>query len=259
MERFFEAALNDRQYGAGKWEWKQSDEMTRAWLAYSEGKFDAAADEFAAAIRRHPERTELHVYRARALVGGQKLDDAAAELTAAVADMRRGDRKHLVYWYDSKAMFEYSLGVLHVLRRDYPAAKAAYGRALEEDLTFHMAHAGLAALALAQGDTAQAISEYEDAITVDPNDPVVRHDLGVVLMAAGRSSDAVEHLRAAVKLAPEFAKARYNYAIALDRAGRGADAAEQYAAFVARAPVAFAAQAAAAKGRIAVLTEKSGS
>ena len=121
-----------------------------------------------------------------------------------------------------------------------------------------MAHAAIGGLALAQGDTAQAISAYEDALTANPADAVVHHDLGVVLMSAGRASDAVEHLRTAVKLEPDFAKARYNLAIALDRDGRAAEAAEQYAAFVARAPRAFAPQADAARARIAALTEKKG-
>ena len=255
LERLFEAAVNDRKHGAGTWEWADSPE-TQGWVYYTEGKFDKSAAEFALALKEHPERTALHVYRARALVGVQKFDDAATELTTAIEEMRRHDRKRLVYWYDSKAMFEYSLGVLNVVRKDYPAAKAAYGRALEEDLTFYMAHAAIGGLALSQGDTTQAISAFEDALTVNPADPVVQHDLGVVLMSSGRAADAVEHLRAAVKLAPDFAKARYNLAVALDLAGRGPEAAEQYAAFIARAPRTFAAQADAARGRIAVLTAK---
>jgi tetratricopeptide (TPR) repeat protein len=257
LERLFESAVNDRKLGVGAWEWDDGP-VTQGWVYYTEGKFDKSAAEFAQALKERPERTALHVYRARAFVGVQKFDSAAAELTAALDDMRRHDRKRLVYWYDSKAMFEYSLGVLNVIRRDYPAAKAAYGRALEEDLTFYMAHAAIAGLALTQGDTAQAISEYEDALAVNPSDAVVQHDVGVVLMSSGRAADAVDHLRTAVKLAPDFAKARYNLAVALDLTGHGAEAAEQYAAFIARAPRSFAAQAETARGRIAALAEKKG-
>jgi tetratricopeptide (TPR) repeat protein len=252
LRRSLEGAMNDRQYGEGKWVWEDTDE-NRAWLAYTEGKFDESAKIFAQAIRRKRTRTDLHVARARAFYGAAKLDSAVAEMTIALDEMRLHDQKHLVYSYDSKAMFEYSLGVLHRMRKDYAAAKAAYGRALEEELTFHIAHAALGGLALAQGDTAQAISAFEDAITANPNDPVIRHDLGVLLLGARRPAEALPHLREAVRLAPEFANAHYNYAAALEVVGRPEDAAVQYAEFVARAPRSLSGSADAARARIAAI------
>jgi tetratricopeptide (TPR) repeat protein len=252
LRRSLEGAMNDRQFGEGKWVWEDTDE-SRAWLAYTEGKFDEAAKRFAQAIGAKRTRTDLHVARARAFYGAAKIDSAAAEMAIAIEQMRLHDQKQLVYSYDSKAMFEYSLGVLHTMRKDYAAAKAAYGRALEEDLTFHIAYAALGGLALAQGDTAQAISALEDAIAANPNDPVIRHDLGVLLLVAGRPAEAVPHFHEAVRLAPEFAAAHYNYAAALEGVGRREDASVQYAEFVARAPRAFSATAGAARARIAAL------
>jgi tetratricopeptide (TPR) repeat protein len=247
-----EGAVNDRKFGERSWVWENTRE-NQAWMAYTEGKFDLATKRFAQALQESPARTDLRVARARAFPGAANYDSAAAELTLALDEMRRHEQQHLVYWYDSKAMFEYSLGVLHTIRKDYPAAKAAYGRAIEEDLTFHIAHAALGGLALAQGDTAQAISAFEDAVTANPNDPVIRHDLGVLLLVAGRPKEAVEHFHVAVRLAPEFAAAHYNYAAALEGAGRGADAAVQYDEFVARAPLNLQDTADAARARIAAL------
>ena len=252
LRRSLEAAVNDRQYGEGRWGWDDTRE-NQAWLAYTEGKWDEAASYFAKAIRIAPTRIDLHVARARAFYGAAKIDSAAAEMTIALYQMRVHDQKQLVYSYDSKAMFEYSLGVLHAMRKDYVAAKAAYGRALEEDLTFHIAHAAIGGLALAQGDTAQAISAFEDAITANPNDPVIRHDLGVLLLVAARPAEAVPHFREAVRLAPDYAAAHYNYAAALEAVGRGEDAAVQYAEFVARAPRSLSSSVDAARARIAVI------
>ena len=255
LQRSLYAAMNDRRYGEGAWGWEDTRE-NQAWLFYTEGKYARAAERFAQAIRQEPTRTELHVYRARAFYGAGQYDSAAAELTIALDDMRRHEQSHLVYWYDSKAMFEYSLGVLHAIRKDYPAAKAAYGRAIEEDLTFHIAHAAIGGLALTQGDTAQAISAFEDAVTANPADPVIHHDLGVLLLVAGRPTEALEHFRTTVRLAPEFAAAHYNYAAALEGAGRSAEAIEQYAEFVARAPRSLSDTADGARARIAALTAK---
>lgn len=255
LQRSLEGAMNDRRYGTGQWGWEDSRE-TQAWLAYTEGKFERAAGRFAEAIRQQPTRTELHVYRARAFHGAGKYDSAASELSTALDEMRRHERTRLVYWYESKAMFEYSLGVLHAIRKDYPAAKAAYGRAIAEEITFHIAHAAIGGLALVQGDTAQAIAAFEDAVAANPADAVIRHDLGVLLLSAGRPADALYHFRAVVTLAPEWAAAHYNYAAALDGVGRGAEAVEQYAEFVARAPRSLAGAADGARARIAALAAK---
>ena len=250
--RVLQAAKADEELGAGSWKWNASPE-TVAWLDYTEGRFDRAAASFAKAIRKEPERLDLHVARARALAGQLRLDSATAELVWVLDAMRRADRTRLVYVYDSKAMFEYSVGTLQARRKDYAAARAAFARAVEEDITFHAAHAEMAKLAYFEGDTAGAVREFEAAVSVAPSDPVVAYDFGAMLLAAKRAPEAVEQLRRAVALAPDYAAARYNLAIALESTGHADEAINQYAAFVVRAPRSLAAQAESALDRIAAL------
>jgi Tfp pilus assembly protein PilF len=217
--RVLQSAKADEEHGVGSWKWSASPE-TEAWLDYTEGRFDRAAAEFAKAIRKEPSRLDLHVARARALAGQLAVDSAEAELALVLDSMRRADQKRLVYVYESKAMFEYSLGTLHARRKDYAAARAAFARAVEEDVTFYAAHAEMAKLALFEGDTAGAVREFEAAVSVNPSDPVVAYDYGATLLSAKRAPEAVAQLRRAVALAPDYAAARYNLAIALEGTGR---------------------------------------
>jgi tetratricopeptide (TPR) repeat protein len=253
LYRVLHSAKNDAEAGAGAWRWSASPEVV-GWLDYTEGKFDRAASAFARAIRKEPERLDLHVFRARALAGQLLVDSAAAELAWVIDAMRAADRKRLVYVYDSKAIFEYSLGTLHARRKDYAAARAAFARAVEEDASFYAAHAEMAKLSLFQGDTAEAVREFEAALAVNPSDPVVAYDFGVVLLTAKRAPEAAAQLSRSVALAPDYAAARFNLAIALEAVGRIDDAIEQYAAFAVRAPRALAPQAESALDRIVALS-----
>jgi tetratricopeptide (TPR) repeat protein len=255
LVRVLQAAKADAEFGVDHWRFPATPEYD-AWLDYTEGTFDRASAAFAKAIRKEPKRIDLHVFRARSLAGQLLVDSAAAELTWVLDAMRAEDRKRLVYVYDSKAMFEYSLGTLHARRRDFAAARAAFVRALEDDISFYAAHAELAKLALFEGDTAGAVREFEAAVAVDASDPVIAYDFGVVLLTAKRVPEAVEQLGRAVALAPDYAAARFNLAIALEKAGRADDAIEQYAAFVVRAPRALAPQAESALDRIAALSAR---
>jgi len=38
-----------------------------------------------------------------------------AELSVLLHELRKKDRKRLVYFYDSKVMFEYSAGIAHLM------------------------------------------------------------------------------------------------------------------------------------------------
>lgn len=235
LERVMVAAMHNRKYGAGKWEWSDEPEDL-AWLAYTEVRFDEAARLFGQALNERPKHPEaVRLARARSLVLAKQYDSAVAELQTLLETLRRGDRKQLVYFYDSKAMFEYSVAVAYTIKGDHGAAREAYGRALVEDLSFYRAHAGLAAAALAQGDTAAALTEYEQAVQLDATDAALRTDYGLVLVQRGRYADAVAELTAAAAAQPHYALPHFYLAHALDAQQQHAAAAPHYVTFLARA------------------------
>jgi tetratricopeptide (TPR) repeat protein len=145
-------------------------------------------------------------------------------------------------------------------------ARRAYGVALTGTLTGrHVLYVGIGRLAQVDGDLDEAIEAFQQAVRLNPNEPVIRRELAGALAAAGRideafaelaaallvdprnvdvmtavgqlfldanrSADAVGVLRRAVELAPERRHVHYALAVALSRAGRTGDAEREFDIF----------------------------
>lgn len=215
---------------------RTGDAAYDAWLAFSDGRLAEATRLYGDALKRKPKDYELRAPRARAFYLQLQYDSAASELTLLLAEMRRKDEKELVFYYDSKAMLEYSLGRAYFQLASYDSATAALGRALEEDLSFHMAHVSLAEIALVRGDTATALNELSLAAELRGTDAGTRLLYGQALAGAKRHADAAEQFRKAIEHEPFFALPYFHLAEALEAQTKPADAAAQYREFVARAP-----------------------
>ena len=214
-----------------------TDRYTLAWLAYGAGKFDAAAEGFARLVRDEP----VKHYRARyelalCLTALRRYDSASVEITALLAEMRRRDEKHLAYWYQSKELLEYSVGLLQLARGDVPSARAALQRALVENLAFYPAHTVLGDLALDDRDPTAAVREFAQAVDLAPADGVVRFNYGAALASAGRFEEAELPLRTSTELEPWYASPFFALGAVLETRGQAQPALEQYRAFVQRAP-----------------------
>jgi Tfp pilus assembly protein PilF len=187
-------------YGA-----RTGDPAGDAWLALAGGQYARATQLFRDAIKRRPKDPMLHQGRARAFYAILQLDSAVSELTTLLGKLTAEESKKLVYFFDSKAMFEYGIGMVHVAREDHNAAREAFGRALTEDLSFYMAHAALADLALRQGDTTTALNEYDMAVQLKGDDAALHYGYAMALLRAGRTADGVKHLQESIKYEPYFA------------------------------------------------------
>src|SRR5262249_14446905 len=124
----FEAVVNDlsRRYadrsGASSVEVRYAmDREMDTWgprfrgdMAYGEGRYDDALRYYALAIKQDKRNGLLHADRGRIFFNTLQLDSALAELTAAIDYMRKRDKKDLVYVYQSKALTEHSIAVVHL-------------------------------------------------------------------------------------------------------------------------------------------------
>jgi Tfp pilus assembly protein PilF len=113
------------------------------------------------------------------------------------------------------------------------AAKEAFGRALQEDLSYFPAHVQLGYLALEAKDTATALSEMDLAVQIRGDDPTLRYVYGYSLAVSGKYRDAEVQLRKAIELDPVFAAPYNQLGAALDGEGKGGDALTQYRSFLA--------------------------
>lgn len=177
----------------------------RGWLAYSDGNLPSALSLYARALSGARDKVSIRLDRARIFSMQNNVDSATKEFNLALDELRKQDQKDLVVFYNSKALAEYSIAVL-LEGADNPAgAREAYGRALQEDLSYYPAHLRLGLLALGSKDTTTAMSELALASQLAPDEPHIRYVNGFVLGTSHHYADAERELRKAIELEPYYA------------------------------------------------------
>ena len=208
----------------------------RAWVALSQGRFPDAVKNYQAALDRARDRAAVHAGLAEAYFLMGDRPRALEQLSSAVGELRQKDEKRIVHVYESKAIYEHAAGLVHELNNAPDSAKAAYGRALQEDLAYWPAHRQLGQLLLATGDTAGAIAELDQAVQLKGDDAALRYSYGFVLTAANKLEEAVEQFRKATEIDPDYPAPYVLLGRIYDAAGYAPQAREYNTAFLAHAP-----------------------
>jgi tetratricopeptide (TPR) repeat protein len=215
----------------------RSPASVQAWFAYSQGNFERALKRYADAIGHEKETADLHLERGRIFGMRNDVASAVTEFEKALEQLRTKDEKSLVVLYDSKAMAEYSIATLLEGAGEAQKAKEAYGRALQEDLSYYPAHMRLGLLALGQGDTATAVSELALAAEIAPTDAFMRYMNGYVLGKVRRPAESVAELTKAIELEPYFALPNLVIATQYEALSKGPEAIAAYERFLKTASV----------------------
>ena len=213
----------------------QQTPATRAWLAAADGDLDVALRFYDQAIHDARYKSDLYADRGRVLALRGDLAGALLSFQSAIASRGAEQNRRLVFLYQSRAQYQETVGALHERLGHADSARAAFGAALQEDLSFAYAHAHLAALSLAAGDTAGAMGELALAVQIRPADPGLRVDAATMLAATGHVEEAVEHLKRAVELDPAYADPYVMLGRLHDASSLAADALRYYDAFLAHA------------------------
>jgi tetratricopeptide (TPR) repeat protein len=222
------------QYAINVWLTRMPPAL-KARRAYGEGNFNDALKYYADAIKDARFKADLRTERGRLFFQVRQPDSALAELTESLDELRRVDKRELVYTYESKALLEHSIALVQQSLGNAAAAKEAFARALEEDLSYFPAHVQLANLAMSAKDTATALSEMELAVQIRPNDPTLRFAYGYALIASTNFDEAEAQFRKAIEVDPVYASPYFMLALVLDSQGKAPEALASYRAFLARA------------------------
>jgi tetratricopeptide (TPR) repeat protein len=236
-------------------EFSRDDPYTRGWTEYTEGHSDRAVREFARAMEVEPKAWYIHGDRARAFFMLHQYDSTVAELMAVREFHHRNEKKHITYLYESSEILEYEIGIALQTAGRYEQAKEAFGRALAENLAFAPAHAALGKLAFFDADTTHALTEYDQAVQLNPSDPVVELDYAKVLTQSNHYDDAVVHYRKAIELDPYYSVPYLYLAGVLEAQGKSVPAIDAFTQFIARAPRILQPQVEDARMHIAKLNE----
>jgi tetratricopeptide (TPR) repeat protein len=182
-----------------------SDNEMRGWLKFSEGDLPAALDAYAKAIGKKHQNPDAHEERATIFYLQGNMDSARAELEHAIAELKVQDTKETVVVYQPKAMLQFKLGMVLSRLSDLPAAKAALGHSLEEDLSFYPAHIMLSNYAIMEKDTATALRELDLAVQLKANDPFPSMRQAELLLAVKDADGAAKALDRVVQMEPYYA------------------------------------------------------
>lgn len=209
-----------------------------ALMEYGEGDFDRAAQRFGRLSRDEssPRNVQFRHWRALSFAGAGQTDNAIAEFTDLLRVLREGDARRLRYFYESKSLHEYALGMLHESANRPDEARRAFERALEEDFSFYPARSALARLSLRERKASEAVEHLSQAVEIAPDDGVMQYEYGNALLASGNHQEAIERYRRAIELEPFFADPYLRLGIALEAAGEKENAAAAYRAYLERAP-----------------------
>lgn len=228
------------------------DRQFTAWAAYARGDFPMAVSVYAEVIKKHPRDADLLFSRALAFVGLAQIDSARASIRAALA-LERVAEEESPYGWVSHAFAEYSIGHLFNLEQQPDSARAAYERALLDDVSFHPAHMQLARARLIAHDTAGALAEYGHAAALAPNDAEYLYEFGTLLAGAGHADSATTVLLQAVAADPYYPSPHFPLGLLYQQSGFAREAADHFEAFLRLAPRSLAGAIAAAQKRLAAL------
>jgi tetratricopeptide (TPR) repeat protein len=205
----------------------------KAMLALSDHRFPDALEQYRQALSQDRDRVaEIHEERAQVFYLMGNGDSARAEMEQSLAKLRQKDAKDFVFLYESKAVLEHFIGLTYERQGQLAQAREAYGRALQEDLSYYPAHMRLGTIALAAGDTTTALSEMDLAAQIRDDEPWVQTTYATVLAQSGHLPEADQHLRHAVELDPYYATSYYVLGRVAEFAGKPADAIGDYRAFL---------------------------
>jgi tetratricopeptide (TPR) repeat protein len=214
----------------------RGDDELQAWMAASEGRNTQALTSYQRAISQSRHKSGLRADLARVHYQMGSYDPALAAMQQAIQEWRKEDGDdRIVILYQSKAVLEHSIGVLHEAKHDVAAAREAYGRALQEDIAYYPAHLRLSTLALAAGDTTSALSEMDLAVQIRGDEPSLRMSYGRLLVSAARYQEAEEQFKKAAELDPDYSAPYFVLARLYDGSGMHDQALEQYRGYLAHA------------------------
>jgi tetratricopeptide (TPR) repeat protein len=176
-------ALGHAALGAAYWHLYQNT-FEALWAERAQAAIERAAD-------LDPEDPQVRLSLATVYRGTGRLDEALAQLRAAVAERPESDDA----WRE--------LGAALYQQGQHSEAAAAYERAVAIRPAYWQNHYRLGTYHLRRGELEAAIAAYEHALALQPDNPDILSNLGVAWGSAGDSARALQSFERAVQLAPD--------------------------------------------------------
>ena len=210
--------------------------------AMKHGLWERADECFRHALEVHPHYADLHFHLALALRALKRMEPALQEIGEALAINPRFAKAH---FYQGLLHYEmgareagleslctalelepgfrtetFARGMSYHNSDDFLAALQAFEQVSYTDVDDILFHFRLGDDMYRRGMYSEAITEYQKALTLNPNYADIRNHLGIAYSASGLFAEAVAEFEAALSVNPRFVDALLNLAITLRDNGR---------------------------------------
>jgi cellulose synthase operon protein C len=202
---------------------------------FQKGNYNAAATEYAKAIKVDPDYADAHFQLAESYLFLQQSDPAYQEFSRTV-ELRPND---------FRARLE--MANLLITNRSFAQAKEQTDLLLKQRPNDPAVHSAVASLLAAQDDIPGAIEETQRSIALDPGQWGEYLSLALLQLKAGQPDAAEADFKKVIAMNPKEVRARVLLGIYYESAGRVSDAEEQFREGIASAPAAMAPREALAK------------
>ncbi len=130
-----------------------------------------------------------------------------------------------------------ALGMATIQRNaQYHSAESIWADVVAKRPEYFRGHADLGLAMLDGGRAAESIPYFNDALRIDPNQPVVRCNLANALIASGATNQGVTQLQETLRLTPDFSPAYVGLADVLAAQGDPQAALKHYETAIAKKP-----------------------
>lgn len=220
---------------------REIDHLARAVSLREQGDLDGALAEARRAHFDHPEDVDVltQIDRITKLSGERDLRVVALERIAA---LRPEDAMPLIQ----------QARVLIAMKKPNDAIRVA-SEAMKRDVNNPEVYQAMGRAHLNQGQLAQAITQFKNVLTLEPDHGYALNNLGFAYLRSNQNEDAVEVLTRASELLPHIAYVWNNLGVALERTGNVEEAKLAYSESSFLSPKYVKAQVNAA--RVAVLRQ----
>jgi tetratricopeptide (TPR) repeat protein len=203
-------------------------------VALAEHQYNAALEDFNAALAREPKASSIHYQMAMAYRGLGDLAHVQEQLRAR-GDVEPDIQDPLLDQINLLRQGKLSMvqrGGAAMSESRFADAVAVYRQLVGLDPSDPLAYEYLGVALARQGKPDEALKQYAHALQLDPNSASAHYDIGILLIQERREEEAIDHFRQAVQLDPGLVTAHFQLANLLMRKGKDADAEREYEAVV---------------------------
>jgi tetratricopeptide (TPR) repeat protein len=136
-------------------------------------------------------------------------------------------RQQIGYWKDNESLVRHEIDCIDkIFRRGRIVTEqkwmARYG------LSVALLHYNFGIMLDKNGQTVEAIRQYQEALRLNPDDAEVHNSLGAAFDDQGQTDEAIRQYQEALRLKPDHADAHNNLGIALGRQGQTSEAIRRF-------------------------------